>query len=65
MKYTCVDEYEPWSGILADAVFVMLSTENRLKLYTPVKLIFWYGIILLIKHKVDCELICQKKTDGN
>ena len=40
MKYTCVDEYEPWSGILADAVFVMLSTENRLKLYTPVKLIF-------------------------
>ena len=35
-------------------------TKNRLKCYSPVKLVFGRDIILPIKHKVDWELICQR-----
>ena len=53
MKEICVDEDEPFLGILAAAVFVIHSTEIRLKGYIPVQLVFLHDIILLIKHKVN------------
>ena len=56
-----VDKDEPWSGILDAVEFPLHSTQNRLKVYSMVKLLFGRNMILLIKHKVDWELICQKK----
>ena len=49
---TYVDEYEPWSGILAAASFAILSTTNSLKGYSPVQLVFFRDVILPIKHTV-------------
>ena len=49
----------PWSGILAAEAFAICSTKNRLKVYSPVILIFGRDVILPIKHKVDWELIRQ------
>ena len=47
-------------AILVAAAFVIISTTNRLKVYSPGKLLFGLDTILPIKHKVDWELICQK-----
>ena len=35
------DGDDPWTGILAAAAFVVRSTTNRLKVYSPGQLIFW------------------------
>ena len=48
-----VDEDDPWLGILSDSVFVIISTTNRLKVYSPGQLIFGCYMILLIKYTVD------------
>ena len=40
IKYTYVDEDEPWSDILTAAEFLILSTENRLKYIRT--LLFYY-----------------------
>ena len=58
---TYLDKYDPQSGILSAAAFAILSTTNRLKCYIQGQLVFDRDMILLIKHKVDWELICQKK----
>ena len=47
--------------ILAAAAFVIRSSTNRIKGYSPGQLIFGRGMILPIKHRMDWELICQKK----
>ena len=61
IKETYVDKDGPWSGILAMKVFVIISTENRLKVYSPGQLGFGHYIILLIKHIVYWKLIRQRK----
>ena len=61
IKETYVDEDDPWSVILASSAFTICSTTNRLKIYTPVQLVFGRDMILPIKHNVDWELIPQKK----
>ena len=48
-----IDQYDPWMGILAAAAFVIMSTPDRLKIYTPGQLIFVRDMILLIKHTED------------
>ena len=58
---TCVDEDDTWLGILSTAEFAISSKTNRLNVYSPVQLVFGHDIILLIKHKVDGELIRQQK----
>ena len=40
--------------------FAILSTENVLKGYIPGQLVFGRDMILLIKHKVDWQLIRQQ-----
>ena len=45
--------------ILAAAYFSILSTANTLKGYSTGQLVFGRDMILLIKHKVDWELILQ------
>ena len=57
---TYVDKDDPRSVNLAAAAFTIISTTNKLKGYSSEKLLFGSDIILLIKHKVDWELICQK-----
>ena len=57
---TYVDKNDPWTGILAAAVFVIRSTTNRQKGQIPGQLIFGYDMILPIKHTVDWELIIQR-----
>ena len=47
-------------GILSAAAFRIFSMTNRLKGYSPGKLVFGRDMILRIKHKVDWELICQR-----
>ena len=55
-----VDKNYPWTGIIAAAEFAILSTTNRLKVYSQGKLVFGGDIILPIKHEVDWELIRQQ-----
>ena len=45
---------------MATAAFKILSTTNKLKGYILCQLLFGSDTILLINHKVDWELICQK-----
>ena len=51
---TYVDKNDPYMGILAAAEFVIRSTNNRQKYYSPGQLIFGRDMILPIKHRVDC-----------
>ena len=51
-----MDKYDPWSGILTEAVFAFCSTENRLKCYGPDQEVLGCDMIFLIKHKVDWKL---------
>ena len=48
-------------GILAEAAFVIFSTENRLKYYSRGQLVFGRDMIIVIKHKVYWELNRQQK----
>ena len=57
---TFVDKDDSWLGILAAASFSIHSTKIGLKGYSLVQSLFGHDMILLIKHKVDCELICQR-----
>ena len=50
---TYVDEDDPWLGILDAEAFAICATANRLKYYSPEKLVFGHDIILPIKHTVD------------
>ena len=56
---TCVDEDDPWSGILAAAEFSIISTTNGLKVYSPGQLLFVRDMTISIKHKVYWEFICK------
>ena len=58
---TYADKNDPWTGILSAASFVIRSTNNRGMGYIPVQLIFGHDMIILIKHRVDWELIIQQK----
>ena len=58
---TYLEKYDPWTGILAAATFEILSTTNRQRVYSPGQLIFFRDMIILIKHRVDWELIRQRK----
>ena len=55
-----VDKYDPCTGILDTSESSILSTTNRLKCYSPGKLIFVHDMILPIKHMVDWRLIRQQ-----
>ena len=46
---------------MAAAAFAILSTTSRQKGYSPGQLVFGRDIILPIKHRVDWDLIYQKK----
>ena len=52
-KDTYIDEDYPWSGILIASAFEIISTENRLKGYSPVQLLFSRDMIPPIKHTED------------
>ena len=58
IQQTYIDKNDPWTGILSAASFAICSTTNRQKVYSPVKMIFDRDMILLIKNRVDWELIC-------
>ena len=60
INQTYVEEDYPWSGILDAAEFSIRPTTNRLKCYILGQLLFGCDMILLIKYKVDWELIRQK-----
>ena len=54
---TYVGENNLWLRFLAAEAFAILSTTNGFKGYSQVELLFGCDMILLIKHKVDLELI--------
>ena len=56
-----VEKIDLWTVILAAAAFVIISSTNRLKCYSPGQLVFERDIILPIKHEVDWWLIRQWK----
>ena len=56
-----VDQNYLWTVILAASVFSISSTNNRQKGYSLGQLIFFHNIILLIKHRVNWELIREQK----
>ena len=49
IQQTYVDKYDPWTGILDAAAFVICSTTSRQKCYSPGQLLFGRDMILLIK----------------
>ena len=53
IQHTYVDKNDPRMGILDAAGFVIFSTTNRQKGYSPGQLIFGRDMILPIKHRVD------------
>ena len=53
IKETYVNEDDPWSGILAAAVFEICSMENMIKDYSPGQLVFGHDMIIPIKYTVD------------
>ena len=59
--HTYVDETDPWTLILSAEAFVIFSTTNGKKGYSPGKLIFGRDIILPIEHNLDWGLIRQQK----
>ena len=61
IQQTYADKNDQWIGILASTAFEIRSTTNRQKYYSPCHLIFVRDMILLIKHRVDWELIRQRK----
>ena len=61
IQKTCVENNDPWAGILAAAEFVIYSTTSRKKGYSQGQLVFGRDMILPIKHMVDCKLIRQIK----
>ena len=61
INQTCVDADYPLSVILDVAAVEIQSITNRLKYYSPCQLIFGRDMIPPIKHRVDWELIHQKK----
>ena len=52
---------KPWPGILEESAFVTFSTTNSSKVYSIGQSVFGRDIILLIKHKLDWELIPHQK----
>ena len=56
-----VDKNDPWTGILDVSAFAILSTTNSKKGYSPCQLIFGRDMIIPIKHRVDWELLRQRK----
>ena len=58
---TYVDKNDPRTGILDAAAFAIRSTIIRQKVYSMGQLIFCRDMILPIKHKMDWELIRQRK----
>ena len=48
-------------GHLNGGIILIISTENRLRVYSPVQLLFCHDMILLIKLKVYWSLIFQRK----
>ena len=50
IKYTYIYGGYPWLVVLAYAVFKILSTQNRLKGYTPGQLLFGRDMVLPNKY---------------
>ena len=61
IQQTYVDKNYPWTVILDATEFEIHSTTSRKKNYISGQLIFGRDMILPIKHRVDWELICQRK----
>ena len=61
IQQTYFYENDPWTCILAASEFVICSTTNGNKGYSPGQLIFGHDMILPIKHRVDWELVHQQK----
>ena len=61
ISLTFIDENDPRTGILSETKFATSSTTNRHKCYSPGQLVFDRDMIIPLKHKVDWELIPQKK----
>ena len=61
LQKTYVDKNYPWTGILTAVAFSICSTTGKQKGYSQGQLKFGRDIILLIKHRVDWELIRQGK----
>ena len=61
VQQTYADKNDMCTRILAAEAFAILSRTSRQKMYSPGQLIFGRDTILPIKHRVDWELIRQKK----
>ena len=57
----CVDEDNPWKGILAAAVFKICSTYHKTIGKTPGQLVFGREMIFPIEHISNWKLIRQQK----
>ena len=60
INQTYIDKDDPWTGILSSTGFALHSTKNGLNGYSPGQFVFDRDTIILIKHKVDWELIFQR-----
>ena len=61
IQQTYVDKNDLLAGILDAAAFAIRSTANGKNVYSPGQWIFDRDMIIMIKHRVDWELIRQQK----
>ena len=61
LQETCVDDSDPWMGILAASAFLVQSTYHRTKQKIPGQLVFGLDMILPINRVANLRFIRQRK----
>jgi len=61
LEDNCMDETDPWAGILSAAAFAMRSTFHTTLNATPGQLVFGRDMILNITYQADWQAIRQRK----
>ena len=61
LEDNCMDEMDPWAGILSAPAFAMRSTIHTTLNATPGQLVFGRGMIMNLKCEADWQAIRQHK----
>ena len=59
LEENCMDETDPWAGILSATAFAMRSTIHTTLNATPGQLVFGHDMIMNLKHEADWQAIRQ------
>ncbi len=63
LEDNCLDEEDPWKGLLTAAAFAVRSTVHATLKKTPGQLVFGRDMIFNMQHEADWEVIKQRKQE--